>query len=1058
MPEDCPESTSNIDEAPLDDSLTISPGTVGDPLTPVPASLAEENGISHASEDSMIPLDENKAALPDPETPLPLSPNPSILTELSPRTRRVLFYLTRARMRRARVAKREILTSLPGEDVQPAPRPRITKPLALVETEDALSALSPRITRPLALVEQVDQEIPPAEPAASAITTSAGLENTMSNTASENEAEMSLLAEISETRLSESTAPAVPDVQPITNEAERPLSHVMTSVVEDSEVARRPTAPLVPTQPEPRTDPPLPSRSPIAPPRPRQAPPVSPARTHQGQLTAPPPPPAPVPLYPRTTALSIARQRRLKRIYRLQYFSRKHLRRARANDRRARRHLWTAIWSTSSTFLLLFLALASIIGYIAYNFINTTQGTYASQVLTLRDLLPPDNLKIYDSRGRLIDQLSDQGIHTEVAYNQIAPALVDATVAIEDRTFWQNQGVDITGILRSALTDLESGQPIEGGSTITQQLIKLLIVRNSSDIVRKLSELVLAPQVNNHYSKRDIMEMYLNTIYYGHQAYGIDAAATVYFGLEDRPGHSAASQLDLAQAAMLAGLPRNASLYDPFAHPQTAFTRFYSVLEAMVAQGSISQIQAQAAYQEGLSSNFFKSSPTLQDQAPHFDDYILTQLEQTFHLKRAQLSRSGLVVYTTLDVVLQQKILKVMQQHIAEIRAAHHVTNAAEVLIDFHTGAIISMLGSINYYDNSIDGQYNAALGYRQPGSSFKPYVYVTAFEQGISPAQAVDDAPTTFNTPDSNPPTYSPGNYDNRFHGHMTLRCALQNSLNVPAVRVLQHVGIKNAMATAQAMGITSYQGTVGLSMVLGGLDVRLLDHTSAMGVFANGGVRQPYYSISKVVQGTTGTVLYQHTSAPGTQVITPQLAYIMTSVLSDNTSRIPEFFDCNVLQLYANSQQDCYNGNRGPVRPAAAKTGTTQNFRDNWTIGYTTDFVMGVWAGNDDNSAMIDVTGVQGAAPIWHDAMLLAEQGHPIQDFQNPGGLVRATVTYPDGVTSTDWFLPGTVPNGGDNTPTPTPNPGPHGPTPAPYCSNYSFAFAPPSGDGIPANGAWW
>jgi membrane peptidoglycan carboxypeptidase len=762
-----------------------------------------------------------------------------------------------------------------------------------------------------------------------------------------------------------------------------------------------------------------------------------------------------VPVSSSVSALSNARRQQLKRLYRLQYFSRKHLRRARASDRRARRSLWTAIWSTTSAFCLLLLALATTVGYIASSFINTTRDTYAGQVLTLRDLLPPDNLKIYDSQDRLIDQLSDQGIHTEVPYRQIAPVLVNATVAIEDHTFWQNQGVDLLGIVRSALADVESGQALEGGSTITQQLIKLLVVGNSSDIVRKLSEIVLAPQVNDRYSKQDILEMYLNTIYYGHQAYGIDAAAAVYFGLSDTPGHSAASQLDLAQAALLAGLPRNASLYDPFAHPQTSFTRFYSVLEAMVAQGMISQVQAQAASQEGQGPDFFKTSPALQDQAPHFDDYILTQLEQIFHLQRAQLSRSGLLVSTTLDVVLQQKILKIMQQHIAEIRAAHHVTNAAEVLIDFHSGAILSMLGSVNYSDTSIDGQFNAALGYRQPGSSFKPYVYATAFEQGISPAQAVDDAPTTFRTPESDPPTYAPGNYDDRFHGHMTLRCALQNSLNVPAVRVLAHVGVTNAMAVARAMGITSYQGTAGLSMVLGGLDVRLLDHTSAMGVFANGGVRQPAYAISKVVRGTTGTVLFHYIVGAGIQVITPQLAYMMTSVLSDNAARLPEFFDCNVLQLYTNSQQDCFNGQRGPVRPAAAKTGTTQNFRDNWTVGYTTDFVMGVWAGNDDNSPMIDVTGVQGAAPIWHDALLLAEQGHPIQDFQNPGGLQYATVTYGDGVRAGDWFLPGTMPRQ-DLTATPVPTAGQS--TPLPYCSDYTFAFTPPPGDDIPSDNAWW
>ncbi len=844
------------------------------------------------------------------------------------------------------------------------------------------------------------------------------------------------------------------------------------------DLTRRPTSPLAQAEPVQQVNPPkyqvpyvIPPRATQPPPRPlpagllsqsallpafTQPPAVQPA-TWQGSLP---------PVQQRAGSLQVhmphaalrvgIQQRRLKRIYRLQYFSRKHMRHARASERRERRRLWTTIWTTTTSLLLLFLVIGGVVSYIAYNFIVATQGTYAGQVLTLRDLLPPDNLKIYDGQGNLIDQMTDQGIHTEIAYKQIAPDLVNATVAIEDRTFWQNSGVDIVGIVRAAIADLDSGQQVQGGSTITQQLIKKLIVGDASDTKRKLNELVLAPQVNSHYSKQDIMEMYLNTIYYGHQAYGIDAAATVYFGLVDKNGQSAASQLDLAQAAFLAGLPRNASLYDPATNFVTASARYYDVLEAMVAQHYITQIQAQAAYQEEQAAGFFQSSPTLLDQAPHFDEYVLTQLEQIYHLTRAQLSRSGLVIYTTLNGTLQNKILTIMQQHIAEIRAAHHVTNAAEVLIDFHTGAIISMLGSIDYNNKSIDGQFNVALAYRQPGSSFKPYVYVTAFAQSGSPAQAVDDAQTTFNVPDSNPPTYTPSNYDLSFHGHMTLRCALQNSLNVPAVRVLQHVGINNAMTTAQAMGITSYEGTPGLSLVLGGLDVRLLDHTSAFGVFANNGVREPYYSISKIVQGTTGKVLFQHQITSGTQVITPQLAYMMTSVLSDNTSRTPEFFDCNVLQLYANSQQDCYNGNRGAVRPAAAKTGTTQDFRDNWTMGYTTDYVMGVWAGNDDNSPMINVTGVQGAAPIWHDAMLLAEQSHPIQDFQNPGGLDRATITYPDGVTSTDWFLPGTVPS--NATPTPDSGQDNQPATATPYCSTFSYAFQPPAASGIPSNDEWW
>lgn len=686
--------------------------------------------------------------------------------------------------------------------------------------------------------------------------------------------------------------------------------------------------------------------------------------------------------------------------------------------------------------------------YVAYNFINTTQHTYAGQVVTLRDLLPRDNLKIYDSQGNLIDQLTDQGIHTEVTYGQIAPALVNATIAIEDKTFWSNEGVDLTSILRAALSDLENGQTVEGGSTITQQLVKQLIVGDSRDLTRKLSEILLAPQVTNRYSKEDILEMYLNTIYYGHQAYGIDTAATVYFGLEDKDGQSAASQLDLAQAAMLAGLPRNAVLYDPTSNFPQATARFKEVLNALVAQGYISQAQAQAASQEEQSPRFFTSAPILQDQEPHFAEYVLGQLEDQFHMTRSQLSRSGLLVTTTLDVTLQNQILATMQQHIAALRD-HHVTNAAEVLIDFHTGAIISMLGSVDYDDASIDGQFNVALAYRQPGSSFKPYVYATAFAQGVSPAQSVDDAPTTFTNP-----TYTPRNDDLLNHGHLTLRCALQNSLNVPAVRVLQHVGINNALNTAQTMGITSYQGTPGLSLALGVLGVRLLDQTSAFGVFANNGVRVPYFSISKVVQSANGKVLFQHQGTPGTQAISPQVAYMMTNVLSDNTSRTPAFGDCNLLQLYSHSQQACLAGDRGTVRPAAVKTGTTQDLKDGWTVGYTTDYVLGVWAGNDDDSSMLNTSGELSAAPIWHDAMLQAEQGHPVRNFQNPGGLVRATVTYADGVTSTDWFLPATVPASVH-----APALNTHSaPLPTPYCGTYSFAFQPPVGNGIPASGAWW
>ncbi|HEY6543247.1 MAG TPA: transglycosylase domain-containing protein, partial [Ktedonobacteraceae bacterium] len=478
---------------------------------------------------------------------------------------------------------------------------------------------------------------------------------------------------------------------------------------------------------------------------------------------------------------NLQRRKHVRKVF-LRHLSRKQLRAARAREREARRRLWTTIASTVLSLLLVFLSVGGATAYVAYKFITTTQKTYDTSLLTIHDLLPPDNLKIYDSKGVLLDQMADQGLHTTVTFDQISSRLLNATVATEDKNFWTNSGVDLLGIIRAFLTDLQNGRIVEGGSTISQQLIKNLIVGNASTIVRKLEEIVLAPQLNNHYTKQDILSMYLNTIYYGHLAYGIDAAATVYFGLQDQPGHSAASQLDLAQAALLAGLPSNPTFYDPAVNFQGATDRFKSVLGLMYDQGYISNVERYDAINEEQSPHFFKFGLTLLDRAPHFDNFVLDQLTTMFHLKnRSDLSRSGLIVYTTLDVNLQDKIQQIMQQHIAQLRDAHHLTNAAEVLIDFHTGAILSMLGSVNYNDTSIDGQVNVALAYRQPGSSFKPYVYVTAFAQGASPAQAIDDTPTTFVVPDSNPPTFTPSNYDLHFHGHMTFRCALQNSLNVP-------------------------------------------------------------------------------------------------------------------------------------------------------------------------------------------------------------------------------------------------------------------------------------
>lgn len=746
------------------------------------------------------------------------------------------------------------------------------------------------------------------------------------------------------------------------------------------------------------------------------------------------------------------RQHRYRQLY-LRHLSRKRFRQARETSKRRTYRAWT-VTSIALVLLALTIALTGVASYAAYNFYAQTQSQYSNRVISLRDLVPKDNLKIYDSQGILLTELVGSGLHTSVSLKQVSKNAINATVSTEDKNFWTNPGIDIGRIFQAAYDDLRSGQTVEGGSTITQQLIKNLVVGNQTTLLRKMQEVALTPIINQHYTKSDILEMYLNTVYYGEQAYGIDAAARVYFGLQDSPNHLAVSQLDLAQSAMLAGIINSPAANDPWLYPQNAYIRFDYVMTRMQQDGYISNSQALNATREAHSPNFFKHV-VIPNRAPHFTDFVVNQLEQSLHLELPQLARSDMNVYTTLDVTLQDKIQKIMQDQVATLSAqGHQVSNAAEVLIDFHTGAIISLLGSIDYNNKSIDGQFDVATqGYRQPGSSFKPYVYVTAFEQGASPAQAIGDTPLTINIPDSNPPTFTPNNYDGLYHGQMTLRCALQNSLNIPAVKVLQHVGINNAMQTAKEMGISSYEGTPGYSLVLGGLGVHLLDHTSAMGTFADGGVHVPYYAVQKVTLASTQQTYIMHKNDPGQSVISPQLAYMMTNVLSDNTSRLPEFFDCNVLQLYSNSQTACYEGDRGTVRPAAVKTGTTNDFKDNWTLGYTTDYVMGVWTGNDNGQPMVNVTGVQGAAPIWHDSMLLAEQGHPIRDFTDPGGLERATVTYSDGVQTTDLFLPGTVPTSAPSQQgNPPGQPAPQRPSPIkatpraqPYCPN-DFTFANP------------
>jgi penicillin-binding protein 1A len=693
------------------------------------------------------------------------------------------------------------------------------------------------------------------------------------------------------------------------------------------------------------------------------------------------------------------------------WYLRRHLRRKylhRSNRRYAVVERQGTRWSLLPlAFVLLMLMVVGGTLLVGYTALATgVNQHYQGDVVGLVDILPKDSLRMYDEHGTLIYEAVDQGLQISEPFNDISSNLVNAEIAIEDHSFWNNPGYDITGIVRAALADLTSGRVVAGGSTITQQLIKNAIVGNADTVSRKLEELILAPEATRYYTKQQIMDMYLNTTYYGNQAYGAEAAAFLYFGLQDTPKAPAAAQLDIAQSAMLAGIPQNPDLYNPFVHAQATLSRMKAVLDQMRSLSYITLSQEDQAIIEAQEPHFLRPGFINNMLAPHFVAYALNELADTLHVKQPDLSRSGLVVSTTLDLPLQNEILKVAQENVQALSASNHLTDAAEVLIDFHNGAIRVLLGNIDP-TNPQYGQFDVATqGYRQPGSAFKPFVYATAFEQGLSPGMPVLDAPISVPMCCGLPP-YSPSNYDLSYHGLISIRDALQNSFNIPAVKVLYKTGVNASLQTAQEMGITSYNGTPNYTMVLGTLGVHLLDMTSAYGVFANGGVRVPPHAIDSVYD-TQGRLIYSF-QPTGQRVISPQIAYLMTNVLSDNQARTYEFGACSSLYLYSNTQTQCYEGNPGTVYPSAVKTGTSQNFADNWTIGYTNDYVMGVWAGNNDNSPMLNVIGVTGAGPIWHEGMLLAEQGHAPSNFVVPPGMVQRTVTYPEGLTTTDWYIKG-------------------------------------------------
>lgn len=599
--------------------------------------------------------------------------------------------------------------------------------------------------------------------------------------------------------------------------------------------------------------------------------------------------------------------------------------------------------------------------------------------------------RIYDRHGLLLYEVFDPkaGRRTVIPIDEIPSYLKWATIATEDATFYVNPGVDPLGIARAIWQNVSQRELVSGASTITQQLVKNLFLSPEKTLTRKIKEAILAQEITRRYSKDTILEIYLNEIYYGNLAYGVEAAAETYFGKH-------AQELTLAEASFLAGLPQSPVMYDPFTNFEAAKGRQRVVLNLMAKEGYITPSQARAAWREELKL----AAPKITIKAPHFVFYVRELLEKKYGPE--VIYRGGLQVHTTLDFSMYQVAEEVAQKQISKL-SDKHVTNAALVAVDPKTGEILAMLGSVDFFNKEIDGQVNVTVRPRQPGSSIKPVNYVTAFEKGWTAATLIADVPTKF--PDGANPPYEPTNYDEKFHGPVTVRYALASSYNIPAVKTLQFVGVLNMLEMAHRLGINSLNRyDYGLSLTLGGGEVTLLEMAAAFSAFANGGHKVEPVAILKIEDGE-GRIIEENHPWLGPQVITPQHAYIITSILSDNEARTPAFGANSPLKL---------------SRPAAVKTGTTNDWRDNWTIGYTPDLVTAVWAGNSDNTPMEKVSGVTGAAPIWHDFMEEVLKDTPVHEFPTPSGLVSAEICLDTGMLANEYcprkrreiFVEGTVP----------------------------------------------
>ncbi|MEK7140364.1 MAG: PBP1A family penicillin-binding protein, partial [Patescibacteria group bacterium] len=580
--------------------------------------------------------------------------------------------------------------------------------------------------------------------------------------------------------------------------------------------------------------------------------------------------------------------------------------------------------------------------------------------------------KIYDRTGKiLLFDIHQDVKRTSIALGDMGINIKNATIAIEDSEFYNHGGIRITSIVRAVLSNFFStNSGTQGGSTITQQLVKNTLLTQKKTYTRKIKEWVLAIKVDRSLPKEKILEYYLNEAPYGGAVYGIEEASRTYFSKK-------AYDLTLAEAAYLAAIPQSPTFLSPYGKNKNKLDeRKNLVLSRMKELGFVSPEEYNAARDEQVS---FALQEVGGIQAPHFVFFIKDYLEQKYGSERVE--KGGLKVTTTLDYDLQQKAEKIVKEGALQNEKDWSGENAGLVAIDPKTGQILTMVGSRGYSDKEIDGNYNIATAHRQPGSSFKPFIYATAFNKGFTPDTVLFDLPTEFSTtcnpsgvalPGRNQNTcYKPENYDNKNRGPMSLRSALAESINVVAVKLFYLVGLKDALKTAEDLGISTLTdiGRYGLTLVIGGGEVTLLDMTSAYGVFANNGIRNPYTGILKI-EDVAGKVLEEFTEKPR-EVLPKNSALTISDILSDNNARTPTFGANSLLRISGNE--------------VAAKTGTTNSNRDAWTLGYTPSVVVGVWAGNNDNTPM-KKGGVAMAGPIWNKFMNEALKIVPNEKFEKP------------------------------------------------------------------------